>query len=49
MVEGGVGGWGELSALTRCCVPPPSFFLKVRRSQKGRLNSGCSMVCGGLW
>ena len=44
MVEGGVG---ELSALTCCCVPPSLFFLKV--GHKKGVNSGCSMVCGGLW
>ena len=35
MVEGGVGGWGELSALTRCCVPPSLFSLKVGHKEGG--------------
>ena len=48
MIEGGVGEWGELSALTRCCVPPSLFFLKVGR-KKGGLTAGVVLyvvVCG---
>ena len=48
MVEGGVGGWGKISALTRYCVPPSLFSLKVGH-KKGGLTAGAvwyAVVCG---